>query len=69
MENKEIPALCKLGNGAFVVTPSIYYQCPDCKKEMNCEYNSEDSQYYLICLGCNKVFSLVLKEVDKKLNK
>ncbi len=66
-KTKEVKALTKLENGVRVVTPSIYYQCPDCKKAMVTEYNFDDSEEYIICIECNKVYSLVLKEVKNKL--
>lgn len=68
MKKEEIKALTKLNNGVRVVTPSIYYQCPNCKKAMITEYNFEDSEEYIICIECKKVYSLILKEVDKKFN-
>jgi len=63
---KEICALTKLSNGVQIVKPSIFYQCPYCKKEMGTEYNFDDSQEYIYCLKCKKAFTLVLKEVDKE---
>ena len=69
MGNKEIPALEKLSNGVKVVNLNINYSCPYCKKDMICEYNFDDSQNYIVCLDCKKVFNLILKEVNKKLNK
>jgi len=69
MENREIPALDKLSSNLIVAQPIIYYSCPDCGKQMECEYNFDDSKTYLICSECKKVFTLILKEVDKKLRK
>ncbi len=66
IKNREIPALEKIGNNVIVVNPYIYYRCPDCGKEMVCEYNFDDSQNYIICLKCKKVFVLILKEVKKQ---
>ena len=69
MNKKEIPALERLGNNVIVVQPHIYYSCPYCKKEMICEYNFDDSQHYLVCDKCEKVFVLILKEIKKEIKK
>lgn len=63
--NKQIPALSKLAKtGRIVVTPSIYYSCPDCGNQMRNEYNFDDSEEQLICLKCKKVYRLILKEIN-----